>query len=212
MSASGGARSKPTTPRIGRPPASVRGDQDLRADLLAAARRHFTAYGYASASVRAIAEECNVTPAASHYYFKSKAGLFAECHRSALQAATLRGERIVASDEPVMTKLRTLCFAHYQDAVDLFDIWAQLSQLAPVLEEFRDELAHWQRRYVRLFQEALEKGAADGLLRDDFDVRAASHHLIGALNHMPRWYRGDRAAVPQLIEELIDIYGRGILR
>lgn len=58
-------------------PAQVQEDAaDARSRLLEAAVRHFADHGYAAASQRAMQRAANVNPAAAHYYFGSKEGLF----------------------------------------------------------------------------------------------------------------------------------------
>lgn len=58
--------------RTGRRP----GQQDTRAEILAAARELFAERGYDGASIRSIAAEAAVDPALVHHYFRTKEQLF----------------------------------------------------------------------------------------------------------------------------------------
>ena len=64
---------------------------DTRSLIVAAASTEFTAKGYDSTSMRAIARRAGVDPALVHHYFGDKADLFAETIR-----APLRPDRLVA--------------------------------------------------------------------------------------------------------------------
>jgi len=65
---------------------------DTRALIVAAATTEFTAKGYDSTSMRAIARRAGVDPSLVHHYFGDKADLFAETIR-----APLRPDRLVAA-------------------------------------------------------------------------------------------------------------------
>jgi AcrR family transcriptional regulator len=64
------------------PPAPTRagrraGSSTTRDDILAAARGRFSQHGYAATTIRQVAADAGVDPALVHYFFGSKAGLFA---------------------------------------------------------------------------------------------------------------------------------------
>lgn len=72
------------TPRGRRP-----GGGDTRGEILAAARREFTAQGYDRTSLRGIARVAGVDPRLVHHYFDGKAALFAEVIALPVQPSTI---------------------------------------------------------------------------------------------------------------------------
>ncbi|KJV28061.1 hypothetical protein VI08_16975 [Luteibacter yeojuensis] len=72
-----------TKPRRGRPPGrpSAQPDGvDQRARLIEIALGLYARFGYAGTTLAAIAREAGMTPAAVHYYFKTREQLFEEVH------------------------------------------------------------------------------------------------------------------------------------
>lgn len=74
------------------------GDEDARAQIVAAASREFLDHGYDAVSMRAIARRAGVDPSLVHHYFADKAGLFAESVSSPIRPdqiirEVLRGPR-----------------------------------------------------------------------------------------------------------------------
>lgn len=69
------------TARAGRP----KGDSGARQQLIASARKMFTALPYEKVSTRMIASAANVSPALINYYFVGKAGLFEEMLRETME-------------------------------------------------------------------------------------------------------------------------------
>ncbi len=73
--------------------------------IVAAARRHFAACGYAGASLDRLAREAGVTKPMVHYYFGSKEGLFAAVYDSELEALLARCRTALASGETAEAQL-----------------------------------------------------------------------------------------------------------
>lgn len=77
---------------------------DQRDALLDAAKQAFARYGYAGASLRAIAADAHVTPALAAYYFKDKTGLLAAVidERVAPLVQSLLGAVVAAGSDPLV--------------------------------------------------------------------------------------------------------------
>lgn len=193
---------------LGRPPAGTWGEEELRTKFVIVARKMFSERGYADVSVRDVANACGVTPAAIHYYFKSKATLYMECHLLLLKAATERATDIVNGSGGVLEKLHRVCYSHVVDVAELSGIWAQLPQVELVDQSFRNEMAALRRAYVDIIQELVQASQSIGAFRSKVNARHAAHHLIGALNHIPRWRRVEEETGwdPALLE-LFELFG-----
>ncbi len=90
-----------TTPKKlpGRPPANQ--DQEVRQQLLAAARGLFAKQGFDAVSIRAVAEAAQVNPAMIHYYFGSKQGLYEAMLADTFGPLVERLSQVLASaDDP----------------------------------------------------------------------------------------------------------------
>lgn len=69
------ARTKTPVKKAKVPPAS----EDLRAEIIAVARRHFSLLGYQGASLKDIAKDARVANSLINYHFNGKEGLFRAC-------------------------------------------------------------------------------------------------------------------------------------
>jgi AcrR family transcriptional regulator len=78
---------------------------EMRARLLAAARRLFVAQGYAATSTPAIVEEAGVTRGALYHHFPDKQAIF---HAVVEAESAAVAEAIEAADAPAMTALERL--------------------------------------------------------------------------------------------------------
>lgn len=88
----------PTTkPRRGRPPGRPHAQPDgadQRSRLIEIALGLFARYGYAATTLAAIARAAGMTPAAVHYYFKTREQLFDEIHQAHISPMRERVEAI----------------------------------------------------------------------------------------------------------------------
>ncbi|MGO4383418.1 TetR/AcrR family transcriptional regulator [Specibacter sp. RAF43] len=173
--------------RLGRPPAGTWGDDELKNQLIIAARRLFSERGYSGVSVKDVADACGATPAAIHYHFKSKATLYTECHITLLHQAAERAARIASQGGTVLDRLAKVCDEHVVDVSELSGLWAQLPQVESVDDEFRAGVVQWRRRYIDVVEQLVSEVQSAGLGPVGIKPRHVAHHLIGLLNHLPRW-------------------------
>ena len=169
---------------------------DTSAVLIATARRHFFAEGFADASMDRICEDAGVTRGALYHNFGGKAGLFEAVFH---QVDREIGDRIDAAYESVEDPLDALmaaCFGYLDAALDpevqriaLRDGPAVLGQKAreideegaihPLTEALGDLMA--SRRLHRADPEALAR-MLNGAMIDAAMWIAASDDAEGALN------------------------------
>lgn len=157
---------------------------ETSAALVAVARRHFLAEGFADASMDRICAEAGVTRGALYHNFGGKAGLFEAVFR---QLDHEIGERIEAAydgvDDP-LDALLAACFGYLDAALDpevqritLRDGPAVLGQTAREIDE---------EGAIHPFAEALEGLMEDGRLRP-VDPEALARMLNGAMMDAAMW-------------------------
>lgn len=163
--------------RPGRP---ASGGPAVRAALLDGARRLFLARGFRSVSIREIAAEAGTSPAAIHYHFGDKLGLY----RAML-------DEVIA---PVAEALRRLSEADDSADVDVTEVmrlyaamlarnpWVPALIVQEVLTEgspFRDQFVeHFAGRLAPLVVRIIARQQARGTLRADVDPRLATLSTI----------------------------------
>jgi AcrR family transcriptional regulator len=98
-------------PRTGRRP----GPTSTRATILDAARRRFAAVGFDSASLRAIADDAGVDPAAVLHFFGSKQRLFRAAVGWPFDPAAVEPQLTPAADESIGARLARTFFGYWED-------------------------------------------------------------------------------------------------
>lgn len=161
----------------GRP---VAGGDSVRGALLQTARDLFLARGFASVTIRQIASAAGSSPAAIHYHFGDKLGLY----RAMLDEAVA----------PVLAALQRLSDPGRAEPADLTDLvrlytrmlagnpWMPALIVQEVLAEggqFREQfIEHFAGRLAPLFIGAIRREQGRGVLRGDLDPRLAALSAI----------------------------------
>ena len=91
------------------------GGSTARADILAAARRHFLAEGYHRVTLRTIAAEAGVDPALISYHFGSKRGLLGEAMALAVNPAELMAREMAGPLNNLPERLLTTVLTVWDD-------------------------------------------------------------------------------------------------
>jgi TetR/AcrR family transcriptional regulator len=175
------ARSRPPrrarTRRPGRPSG---GDSDVRGALLESARTLFLTRGFGAVTIRQIAAAAGSSPAAIHYHFGDKLGLY----RAMLEGAFA----------PVVTALRRLADPVHAEQFDVSEVvrlyarmlgdnpWVPQLIVHEVLAEggrFREQfIEHFAGRLAPIFISILRRAQASGEIRADVDPRLAALSAI----------------------------------
>lgn len=157
-------------PRRGRPPGRPQGaadGADQRKRLVEIALALYARYGYAGTTLAAIARAADMTPAAVHYYFKTREQLFDEIHEAHIA--------------PMRTRVEAIFHEHAGDPLSAFvkvaerfvEVAEEHGWIAPVF--FGDLLTESQsfRKHVRkkvdyktqaAFNDRIRQWQAEGLL------------------------------------------------
>lgn len=81
-------------------------DQNTGELILAAAKEVFLQHGYTGARMQQIADKAGINKALLHYYFQTKEQLFVKVFREAFDTFIPKVESILASDIPVIEKVK----------------------------------------------------------------------------------------------------------
>jgi AcrR family transcriptional regulator len=188
-----------TRPRLGRPPKRLQhdGELDTRSRILAVAAQQFGERGYATTSLKAIAEQAAVTPAALYWYFPSKTAILYEFLDLTLRAFIRNVEgSITASDPPA--QLRQFVRAHVRWiaegtiphlGIQPFGAYYRQRDLSRFLpEKQRYQLNRLQQEHFRFLQRVLRAGIEAGAFRRT-DVTATTFAIFSMCDDVTGWWR-----------------------
>jgi TetR/AcrR family transcriptional regulator, cholesterol catabolism regulator len=162
------------------------------AEVVAAAIKVFYEKGYAATSIQDVADVVGVLKGSLYHYINSKEDLlFRILEESHRQARVIMDEVAAEQVEPLQ-KLRIYLERMYEwylthiERVSLY--FNQQRYLTGNNKSFMRE----REREFHAFLRGLVVDAQDeGSLRPDLDVTLAVFFILGALNSIPMWYRGD---------------------
>jgi TetR/AcrR family transcriptional regulator len=175
------ARSKTRT--RGRPAGT--GEDDVRAALLATARRLYFKHGFAKVTARQIAAAAGTTPAMIHYYFVNKDGLFKAMVQEAIEPLShlLSGALQSGEDAPdigvlIAAHLRAIAANPWIATLIVNEVLAEGGRFRALF--MRDIAA----RMLPMIVELLERERRAGRVREDLNPRLAALSLL-SLNMFP---------------------------
>ncbi|MFF3229021.1 TetR/AcrR family transcriptional regulator [Nocardia suismassiliense] len=190
------------TRRRGRPPAAESTAGDTRQRIVRAAVELFAEKGFHGTGVAEIGDRADVQRGALYYHIGSKEELLWQILHDYIQLMLVDAERISASADDPITKLRKLIHSHVgliidhrrEVAIQLRDVTALSGERGAQLQELRDRVQHcWQR--------VIDAGHAAGLLRTDDHV--VTNSVLGMLNMVTFWYRPHGEHSPAEIADIL---------
>lgn len=177
--------------------------------VLRAAARCFNQKGFSGTSLKDVANELGLTDPALYYYVRNKEELVYLCYvragdlgREAMDAAVKKGG---TGFDVVLNYLSI----HVEMMVGERGPIAIMSEIPSLNEEHREEILDVSRRHSRRFEKLLQAGIDDGSIVP-CDVRMTGNAIMGALNWIPKWYRGDAETAEQLTELYPETLTRGL--
>jgi AcrR family transcriptional regulator len=173
-----------------------------RSEIIRIAAELFDRQGYAQTSVDQIARAANLQKASLYHYCDSKADLLVQVHNDfmdllfrKLRDIEVRGEAPEIQLRSVVLDIVSLMSTHRAYVRTLFEHYRE----AP--EKDRRRIAMLRRKYEDTVMNIVEKGIADGSLRD-IDPHYVTMTIFGAANWTYQWYGrsgGDVARVSDAI-------------
>ncbi|MFZ9285186.1 MAG: TetR/AcrR family transcriptional regulator [Burkholderiaceae bacterium] len=171
--------------------------------LLEAAAHVFRRNGYAITTMRDIAAASGMTPGAIYYHYPSKGELLLAVYSEGVSRVAAAVDAAVERAAPgdAWARLQQAVTAHAQmmlavspDDAPYAGVFVQV-QPYDFPHEHHAALIALRNGYEQRFRMLV-----DALpLRRGVDRRLLRLHLIGALNHIPLWYRADGAKTPAAI-------------
>jgi AcrR family transcriptional regulator len=185
-------------------------DSDNRSRILGAAAVLFGERGYASTTLRAIANEVGMTPPALYWYFSSKQAILHGLLRRALFGFLEAVEADVVGPA-AQDKLRQFVRGHVlkalvQPRIGPYEALFGVRQLAQFLgEEERAELVAGQRRHLDLLRGTLQEGILCGCFRE-LDVTATAFAIMSMCDYVNTWWKpGGRMSAEELAAHYEDL-------
>ena len=186
-----------------------------RARVLHAAARAFRANGYASTSLKQIADHADMQAGSLYYHFDNKDELVEavldEGVQGAQRAAQDAVDAIVDAADP-LAKIESAFRGHlaYLLAEADFAV-ATLRMLHQVPDAIRVRHLRKQRAFGRFYAKLFAAAKAQGQIREAFNLSALRMLLLGALNWSPEWYDAAGLSPDQLVEQLTMMMRSGVM-
>ncbi len=194
--------------------ASASKSERTRHRILNAAAKAFRQNGYASSSLRDIAESADMQAGSLYYHFDSKEelaeavldeGVFG-AQRSAATAVEARG-----IDADPLDRIEAAFRGHLAYLLEASDFAvATLRMLHQTPDTVRKRHLRKQRAFGRFYAKLFEDARDAGLIRPEFDLSGLRMLLLGALNWSPEWFDPARLSADELIQQLTQMMRHGI--
>ena len=152
-----------------------------REDILAAALREFSQYGYHAANLGRIAKAAGVTRGAVYHHFENKAELYQALLESAnLAGGSVLAEAVAAGGGDALTICEQILVRWFalveenQQVRDILRLWMFQSNQAPVLAAVEARLINQSQANLAAIAQYMQFGIDQGSLRADLDPLAAA--------------------------------------
>ena len=171
--------------------------------ILTEAAQIFARKGYEGASMRDIAEACDISKSLLYHHFRSKEEIYSRVAVGATQELYLFVFERVPKDAPPSEKIRAFMVA----TAEYFrrHRWAWIASTTAF---WNDPARHRQKermtrrdRYEGYLRSLIQDAVDAGELRD-VDVAMAGRLILSSLNWMHRWYNPAKSMKPEQIADL----------
>jgi AcrR family transcriptional regulator len=179
--------------------------------MLRAAARCFNEKGYSGSSLKDVAKLLGLTDAALYYYVKNKEELVYLCYLRAGDVGREAMDRAVAEGENGLDIVQRYLRYHLEAMTGERGPIAIMSEIPSLKPQHRKEILEISRRHSARFERILEQGIKDGSIAP-CDVRMTGNAIMGALNWVPKWFRGDAAVAAQVLVEFPKILSAALVR
>lgn len=175
-------------------------DDSARRDrILAAAGQLFAKRGFASVTVREIADAAGILAGSMYYYFPSKRELFIEVHSMALSRAVAGIEAAIAAHEGPWERLEAAIIAHMDIYLDPQSLTQTLmADTSAMMSDMRPELIKDRDRFERIYRQLVD----DLPLPERINRRVYRLFLLSLLNSVTNWYHPGRLSPKGIARQL----------
>lgn len=175
-------------------------DDSARRDrILAAAGQLFAKRGYASVTVREIADAGGILAGSMYYYFPSKRELFIEVHSMALSRAVAGIEAAIAPHDGPWERLEAAIIAHMDIYLDPKSLTQTLmADTSAMMSDMRPDLIKDRDRFEKIYRLLVD----DLPLPNRVDRRVYRLFLLSLLNSVTNWYHPGRLSPKDIAQQL----------
>lgn len=192
----------------------MRSENLTKDKILLTAAELFAEVGYENASMRLIAERCQITKPALYYYFSDKKNLFLEIITSCQKYSQEAVEQIVNSDLPPVEKLKSIVTQRFTSLKQhpaiarFFNVVLSGNIPSDIYSRITVEI----QNYVALIRQVIAEGRKKGDFRSDFDEFSFIAALIGGMNVFIVRYLKDGVdfLTPEKAQQFIETLVKGI--
>ena len=177
--------------------------------MLRAAARCFNEKGYSGSSLKDVAAILGLTDAALYYYVRNKEELVYLCYLRAGDVGREALERAIVEGSNGLDTVRRYLRYHVAAMTGEDGPVAIMSEIPSLQPEHRDRILDISRRHSARFEDVLKSGIEDGSIVP-CDVRMTGNAIMGALNWVPKWFRGDADVAAQVVAEFPTILSAGL--
>ncbi|RZV38497.1 MAG: TetR/AcrR family transcriptional regulator [Chromatiales bacterium] len=177
--------------------------------MLRAAARCFNEKGYSGTSLKDVADILGLTDAALYYYVKNKEELVYLCYLRAGDVGRESMDRAIREGRDGLDIVRRYLRYHLDVMTGERGPIAIMSEIPSLKPEHRDRVLDISRAHGARFESILQRGIEDGSIAP-CNVRMTGNAIMGALNWVPKWFRGDAAVAASVVEEFPQILSAGL--
>ncbi|MGH9322903.1 MAG: TetR/AcrR family transcriptional regulator [Vicinamibacteria bacterium] len=184
-----------------------------RAQILEKAAQLFRVKGYEATSMSDIADEVGITKAGLYYFVESKEHLLYLITDYGLDLLEETVVQPLAGIQDPREHLEKLIERHVHMLLTRpREVTIILHERTALTGVYREKILQRKKQYIDYVRKLLRELQKRGEARKDVDVTAATFFLLGALNWVYQWYKGDgRLSEEQLAQELTKIFFHGFL-
>ncbi len=174
--------------------------RNKRQQILEAAARQFSAFGFQGANMRDVAAEAGVLAGSIYYHFPSKEALFIAVHAAAVDMMTVAVRLAVEGFTDPWQRLEEAAAAHCQALNGTNAFMGVIAPIfPPIAAEVRAQLTAQRDTYESMFSNLIEEIN----IPHSVDAKIFRLHLLGALNATKFWYRPGRHQPAEIGRQLV---------
>jgi AcrR family transcriptional regulator len=170
-----------------------------RSEILTAAAQRFVDQGFAQSSLREIAADCDIRPAAIYYYFRSKTDILTAVHEEGMRQIKNAVEQALDPTDDPWQRLEAAAIAHLNALLEGGVFFQAVMQEMPKEPTAANHIISLRDAYEGIFDDLF--GALD--LPPDCDRHDLRLMLLGAMNWSHRWYQPGGKTPEQLARNYI---------
>jgi AcrR family transcriptional regulator len=181
-------------------------------DIVEAAAIQFREKGYHACSLDDIAAEVGLWKGSIYHYIDTKADLLLAVVSVPADRLLNSLREIAGADLPPSEKIRAIVTNHVEVLDETF-AYASVYLQEIAGRHLDEEWAAKDREYIRLIEQVVADGVADGSFEPGTDPRIATFSLVGSLNWLIRWYHpGGEMGPAEIAAQICSFSLTGILR